>query len=181
MTEAAQSNIDTVAADILADQRSQAQNEAAQARARIAIATSKAKSDPQLAVGKWRVFKNTMLNSQFVTRAGKYIQFPNGVHTTQDPADIAELEYEISKKHPNIHMDPNMMYVDHEINASETAEKTRMREEIRAELIRDMGFTPQGGSLQGIKNSDDVGVLSQGSNVNAKVLAALKALPKATG
>ena len=182
MTNPDAPNVDSVAAEILSDQRTQAQKEAAIAKATIAVNAKKAADDPEIKdEKKLRLFTCTMPSSQYVTRAGKYIQFPDGIFTTDDANDIAELEYEISRGHPHIKFDPANKYVDSSFSPTKLAERARLKEEVKAELLRDMGFTAQGGQLQGIKTSADVAVLTGAPEVNAKLLAVLNSLPKATG
>jgi len=176
-------SVDNIAAEILADQRSQAQKEAALSKATIAVNANKAISDEQLKEGKLKLFRCTMKNSQFVTRNGKYIQFPDGFFTTNDPLDIAELEYEIGKGHPHIYIDKDHVYVDTAFSPTELAERARLKEEVKQELMRDMGFTKQGSFQAGVQTSAGVGALSgvTPAGVNPKLLKILQSQPKATG
>jgi len=129
------------------------------------------------------LFRCTMKNSQFVTRAGKYIQFPDGVFTTNDPLEIAELEYEINKGHPHVYIDKNHVYVDSAFSPTVLAERARLKEEVRQEVMRDMGYTQQGKFQNSIQTSAGVEALSgvTAAGVNPKLLKVLQALPKATG
>lgn len=177
-------NVDSVAAQILEDQRSNAQKEAARAKATIALNARAAAADPVIKEEKkLRLFRCTMPSSQFVTRAGKYIPFPDGMFITDNSDDIAELEYEIGRGHPHISFDPQNKYVESAMSPSKLAERARLKEELKAEVMRDMGFTVQGNPQAGIKTSADVAMLSgeSGGVVNAKLLQTLNALPKATG
>jgi len=78
-----------------------------------------------------------------------------------------------------------MKYVDDTVEGKTLAERDRIREEVRQELMRDMGFTPNPASAQlgGIASSATVAELSgiTKAKVDPKILAILKNLPKATG
>lgn len=177
------SNVDSIAAEILADQRTQAQKEAALSKATIAVNANKALGDEQLKEGKLRLFRCTMPNSQFVTRAGKYVQFPDGIFTTNDPLEIAELEYEIARGHPHIFIDKNNVYVDDAFSPTALAERARLKEEVRQEVLRDMGYTTSQNFQQAVQSSAGVQSLSgvTPAGANPKLLKILNSLPKATG
>lgn len=62
-----------------------------------------------------RVFKATMASVNFIFPNGKPAIFQSGVYRTADEGEIQQLDYEISKGHPHIYVDPNEREVDSEM------------------------------------------------------------------
>lgn len=53
-----------------------------------------------------RVYKNTMLSSQYIFKNGKAAHFTNGRYSTDDAQEIFELDAEIKLGVPHIYIDP---------------------------------------------------------------------------
>lgn len=53
-----------------------------------------------------RVYKNTLLNSQYLFANGKSAHFVAGRYETSDPNEIAELDREINNGVPHLYIDP---------------------------------------------------------------------------
>jgi hypothetical protein len=59
-----------------------------------------------------RIFKNTMIGSQFLLKNGKAIQFPDGRYITDSEVEIAELDAEIAAGVPHLYVDRNEYQID---------------------------------------------------------------------
>jgi hypothetical protein len=97
-----------------------------------------------------RVFKATLPSVNYIFRNGKPAIFVNGRYTTEFPAEIEELEYEISLGHPHIYIDSAEREVD-SVQVDPIAALTgRIRAQLVAEMAaatdmgNDMGKTEQG-------------------------------------
>lgn len=101
-----------------------------------------------------RIFKNTQLNSNYITTKGKQLNFLNGRHLTDNTADIKELQAEVDAGNPHIYVDP----LDTEVDSKLVDPMEALKAKIRAELLEEQAR--ESNAIGHISNTDSKPLLS---------------------
>jgi hypothetical protein len=116
------------------------------------------------------VFFNSLVNCRYTFRNGKDANFLGGRYTTDNAAEIDELNHEISEGHPHIYVKEDERTIDTTVVDPMEAIRAKVRQELLAEMAantakdNDRGNYDVPEKLQGIVNSNDIAEGASGSS-----------------
>lgn len=103
------------------------------------------------------IFKSFLVNTQYIFKNGEIAVFSRralndirGHFLTDNEEQIKELNAEIAKGHPYIHVDPNESQVDSSLADPQKAYEAELTAKIRAQVIAELGDPNQ--AYAGVKN-----------------------------
>ncbi len=106
-------------------------------------------------------FKCTQSSMRYIFKTGKTAAFSNFCYYTDVKSEIDELNAEIAEGHPVFFVDKDHVQVDMDTLDPLADIKKQMKEEARAEILRDMGVTNSGldmaAKLAGIASTKQIG------------------------
>ena len=114
------------------------------------------------------LFKATLPSINYIFKNGKPAIFIHGRFSTDVPSEVAELKEEIAARHPHIYIDPEELEVNSEFIDPIEIMKTKLREELRAEMLLATDKNNDRGTTLPVPlrpaSSEDVAPISQGGS-----------------